>query len=77
MMEKYDASSNRIRYLISLKSGITCIFCHYFVKIKVDFYDVLPIEKILSLHSIFLNQFLIKIKITTTIRYLQKNAHIN
>ena len=54
MMEKYDASCNRIRYLISLKSGITCIFCHYFVKIKVDFYDVLPIEKILSLHSIII-----------------------
>ena len=54
MMEKYDASCKRIRYLISLKSGITCIFCHYFVKIKVDFYDVLPIEKILSLHSIII-----------------------
>ena len=43
---------DRIRYLISLKSGITYIFCHYFAKIKVDFYNSLPIEKILTLHNV-------------------------
>ena len=42
--EKY-AIYNRIRYLISLKSGITYISSHYFAKIKVDSYDSLPIEK--------------------------------
>ena len=43
---KYDAIYNRIRYLISLKSGITYIFSHYlFAKIKVESYDSLPIEK--------------------------------
>ena len=30
--EKYDAIYNRIRYLISLKSDIIYIFCHYFCK---------------------------------------------
>ena len=40
--EEYDAIYNRIRYLISLESGITYIFSHYFVKIKVDSYDILP-----------------------------------
>ena len=35
--EKYDAIYNTIRYLITLKSSITYIFSHYFVKIKVDF----------------------------------------
>ena len=30
--EKYDAICDRIRYLISLKSGITYIFSHYFFK---------------------------------------------
>ena len=44
--EKYDAIYNRIRYLISLKIGITDVFFHYFVKIKVDFYDSLPTKKI-------------------------------
>ena len=41
--EKYDAIFKRIRCLISLKSGITYIFSQYFAKIKVDFYDSLPI----------------------------------
>ena len=43
--EEYEAIYKRIRYLISLKSGIRYIFSHYFVKIKVDSYDSLPIEK--------------------------------
>ena len=36
--QKYEAIYNRIRYLISQKSGITYIFYHYFAKIKVDSY---------------------------------------
>ena len=47
-MTLYD----RIRYLVNLKSGITCIFSHYFAKIKVDSYDFLPIEKRLTLRNI-------------------------
>ena len=43
--EKYDAINNKVRYLINLKSGIAYIFSHYFVKIKVDSYGSLPIEK--------------------------------
>ena len=50
--EKYYAIYDRIRYLISLKSGITCIFSHYFAKIKVDSYDFLPIEKRLTLRNV-------------------------
>ena len=49
--EKFDVSYNRLRYLISLKSGITCIFSHYYRKIKVDSYDSFPIEKKLTLHN--------------------------
>ena len=41
--EKYGAIYDRIRYLISLKSGITYIFSLYFA--KVDYYDSLPIKK--------------------------------
>ena len=52
--EKYDALCNRIRYLISLKSGIIYIFSHYFGKIKVDSYDFLPIEKKLTLHNVII-----------------------
>ena len=53
--EKYDAISNRTRYLISLKSGTTYIFSHYFAKIKVDFFDSLPIEKILTLYNVIIH----------------------
>ena len=31
--EKYDVVYDRIRYLVSLKSGITCISSHYFAKV--------------------------------------------
>ena len=50
--EKYDAIYNRIRYLRSLKCGITYIFSHYFAQIKVDSYDSLSIEKRLTLHML-------------------------
>ena len=50
--EQYDAIYNRIR--LSLKSGITYIFSHYSVKIKVDSYDSLPIEKLLTLHNVII-----------------------
>ena len=50
--EKCDAIYDRIRYLISIKNGITYTFSHNFAKIKVDSYDSLPIEKILTLHNV-------------------------
>ena len=34
--EKYESIYNRIRYLISLKRGITYAFAHNYAKIKVD-----------------------------------------
>ena len=46
--EKYDSIYNGIRHLISLKSGVTYIFSHYFAKTKVYSYYPLPIEKILT-----------------------------
>ena len=50
--KKYGAIYDRIRCLISLKSSKTYIFSHYFAKIKVDFYDSLPIEKTLTFHNV-------------------------
>ena len=52
--EKYDAIYDGIRYLISLKSGITYFFSHYFAKIKIDSYDSLPIEKRLTLDNVII-----------------------
>ena len=45
---------NRSRYIISLKSSITYIFSHYFIKIKIGSYDSFPIEKILTLHNVMI-----------------------
>ena len=50
--KKYDAIYDGIRCLASLKSGITYIFSHYFVKNKVDSDDSLPTEKVLTLHNV-------------------------
>ena len=58
---------NRIRYLISQKSGITYVISHNYARIKVDSIDFLPLEKTLALHNV--KSVLIKIKISTTVIY--------
>ena len=45
---------SRIRYLVSLKISIIYVFSHYYVKIKVDSYDSLPIEKTFTLHNVII-----------------------
>ena len=52
--EKYDAIYNSTRYLISLKNSIKYISSHHYVKIKVDSYDSLPIDKTLTLHNVII-----------------------
>ena len=69
--KKYDAIYNRIKYLVSQKSGITYIFSHYFAKIKVDSYDSLPIEKRLTLHNVIIHT-----KSILFGRYVQKNCKV-
>ena len=55
--EKDDAIYDRIRYLISLKSGIIYVISHNYVRIKVDSYDALPLEKTLTLRNGMLNKY--------------------
>ena len=77
--EKYDAIYNRIRYL-SLKGGITDVISHYYVKIKVDYYDSLLIEKTVTLNNakIFINSVLNKYQNHHYYYiYSQKNVRIN
>ena len=47
----YDAIYNRIRYLISEKSGITDSINHNFARIRIDSYNSLPIEKTITFHN--------------------------
>ena len=49
--KKYGVIDDRFRVALSQKSGVTYIFFHYFAKRKVDY---LPIEKMLTLHSVII-----------------------
>ena len=53
-LEKYNAIYNRIRYLISQKSGIIYVISHDYKRIKVDSYHSLPLEKTSSLHNVII-----------------------
>ena len=58
----YDKIYDRIRYLISEKSGITNSINHNFARIRIDSHNSLPIEKILSFDNviILINSVVIK-----------------
>ena len=47
----FDKACDRIRYLISKKSGITDSSNHNFAKIRFDSHISLPVEKILTFHN--------------------------
>ena len=50
--EKYDAIYNRIKYLISQKSGIKFFFPRNYARIKIALCEVLPLEKTITLYVI-------------------------
>ena len=50
----YEKIFDRIRYLISEKSGITDIINHNFARIRIDSYKSLPIEKIVTFDNIII-----------------------
>ena len=43
--ERYDAIYDKIRYLISEKGGIAYSINYNFIRIRIDSYNSLPIEK--------------------------------
>ena len=52
--EIFDLIYKRIRYLIGVESGITYVISHSYVKIKVDSYDSLPLEKALTFYNVMI-----------------------
>ena len=50
---KHDSIFDRIRYIISAKSGITCITFHSYAKIKVNLHNSLLLKKTIF-HAIIL-----------------------
>ena len=49
-----DEVCDKIKYIISEKSGITGSVIHHFAKIRIDLYDSLPIEKIMTFHNVII-----------------------
>ena len=45
---------NRIRYLITVKSGIIYVISHNYAKIKVDSYNSLPLEKVMTFYNVII-----------------------
>ena len=50
--EKCDSIYNRIRYIISIKRGITYTTSHNYAKIKVDSYNSLSLEKRITICNV-------------------------
>ena len=50
--KKCDYINNRIRYLISVRKGITDVISHNYAKIKVDSYNSVPLEKTMTFHNV-------------------------
>ena len=52
--ERYNAIYGTITYLISGKSGSTYSINHHFARIRIDWYNALPIEKSLTFHNVII-----------------------
>ena len=50
----YDKVWDRIKYLISEKSGVTDSINYNFVRIRIDLYHSLPIEQIFTFHNVII-----------------------
>ena len=50
----FDKICDKIKYLLNEKSGITDSITHNFGAIKIDSYNSLPIEKILTFHNLII-----------------------
>ena len=73
-----DKVCDKIKYLISEKGDSTDSINNTFGTIRIDSYDSLPIENILTFHNVIILtcQLLIRMKITTSIIYFQKKICI-
>ena len=54
VIAKYDSIYDKIRYIISVKSGSTYVFSHNYASIKVNSYDSLPLEKTMTLCNVIM-----------------------
>ena len=57
VLKEYDVICNKVRYLKSLKSGITYVISHNYAKIRIEPYNALAQEKTLSFHNAIILMF--------------------
>ena len=50
----FDKICDKIKYLLSKKSGITDSINHNFGEIRINSYSFLPIEKVLTFHNVII-----------------------
>ena len=50
----FDKICDKVKYLMSQKSGITDSINHSFGKIRIESYNSLPIEKIFTFHDVII-----------------------
>ena len=66
----FDTINDKIKYLVIKKSGITDIINHNFGKIRIDSYNALSTEKILTFHNaIILIKWSVRINMNSTMIY--------
>ena len=58
----FDRTCDRSKYLICEKNDITDSINHNLARIRIDSYNSLPVEKILTFHVLILIELLIRIK---------------
>ena len=74
----FEEICDKIKYLISERSGITNSINHNFARIRIDSYNSLLIDKILTFIMLqyLLSQLLIRIKMSSTIKYFKKKVYV-
>ena len=83
--EKYDFISNSFTYPIRVKNGIAYVISHNYAIIKVDSYELLPLQESLILHNVIIliksvfnkdkNNYYCKMFLVKGSYQLRKNYH--
>ena len=50
----FDKAFDKIKYLVSEKSGITDSISHHFARIRIDSYNFLSAEKAMTFHNVII-----------------------
>ena len=74
----YDVIYNRIRYLVSEKTGLADNFNDNYARIRIGSFNSLPRDKTLTFHNVIMliKSVVNKNEITTNMKYFQKKVYV-